>query len=357
MRLPTLLLAALVLGMAVAAPEPSLAQKPVPLAQSTPITVEARRLNSFYRGGGETQRFGRVEFRGGLVLSSPSREFGGWSGLIIDPDGRRMMAISDAGTWMTADIGYDGTHPVSINNARIGPIRGIGGVALTRARDRDSEDIALVDGSIAKGNMLIAFEHNHRIGRFTTTEAGLSPPFGYMKRAPEFSRLKPNVGIEAVTVLRGGPHKGAVVAFGEELRDAQGNHTGWIWPTGPGSDPQRLGVTDIGRFAVTGAASLPDGGLIILERYFRWVEGVKMRLRSVPAGEINAGALLSGEVLMEADMRYEIDNMEGLAVHRGARGEPIITVISDDNFNPLLQRTILLQFALNGPRTAAAPGK
>jgi hypothetical protein len=38
--------------------------------------------------------------------------------------------------------------------------------------------------------------------------------------------------------------------------------------------------------------------------------------------------------------------MEGVAVHRGERGETIITLISDDNFNHLLQRTILLQFSL-----------
>jgi hypothetical protein len=37
--------------------------------------------------------------------------------------------------------------------------------------------------------------------------------------------------------------------------------------------------------------------------------------------------------------------MEALAVHRNAAGETILTLISDDNFNPL-QRTILLRFAL-----------
>jgi hypothetical protein len=49
--------------------------------------------------------------------------------------------------------------------------------------------------------------------------------------------------------------------------------------------------------------------------------------------------------LLEADHRYEIDNMEGLSVHRGAGGETILTMISDDNFS-IIQRTLLLQFAL-----------
>jgi hypothetical protein len=39
--------------------------------------------------------------------------------------------------------------------------------------------------------------------------------------------------------------------------------------------------------------------------------------------------------------------MEGIAVHRGAGGETVVTLISDDNFNRLLQRTILLQFVLH----------
>jgi hypothetical protein len=37
-----------------------------------------------------------------------------------------------------------------------------------------------------------------------------------------------------------------------------------------------------------------------------------------------------------------------MAVHQGARGETVVSLISDDNFNGFLQRTVLLQFALLG---------
>jgi hypothetical protein len=40
--------------------------------------------------------------------------------------------------------------------------------------------------------------------------------------------------------------------------------------------------------------------------------------------------------------------MEGIAVHRGARGETVVSLISDDNFNSFLQRTVFLQFTLLG---------
>ena len=39
--------------------------------------------------------------------------------------------------------------------------------------------------------------------------------------------------------------------------------------------------------------------------------------------------------------------MEGLAVHRGAGGETVLSLISDDNFNHFLQRTVFLQFTLH----------
>ncbi|NJO22593.1 MAG: hypothetical protein HC868_06160 [Sphingomonadales bacterium] len=85
----------------------------------------------------------------------------------------------------------------------------------------------------------------------------------------------------------------------------------------------------------------------MLERRFRWMEGVKMRLRQLPASQIALGVTIEGETLIEADMAYEIDNMEGVAVHTGPRGEAVVTMVSDDNFNPMLQRTLLLQFTLH----------
>ena len=64
----------------------------------------------------------RLEFRGGLVLTSPSRDFGGWSGLVMDAGGRSLLAVSDAGSWLTADIVYEGERPARMTNARLGPL-------------------------------------------------------------------------------------------------------------------------------------------------------------------------------------------------------------------------------------------
>jgi hypothetical protein len=59
------------------------------------------------------------------------------------------------------------------------------------------------------------------------------------------------------------------------------------------------------------------------------------------------GALVDGTPLVSADMAYQIDNMEGIGVHRTPSGETVLTLVSDDNFSAI-QRNLLLQFTLVG---------
>lgn len=306
------------------------------------IEVSARPIASFLKDGGARTRFGKLEWRGGIVLAASSSSFGGWSGLVLDPDGERLLAISDAGTWMSAEIVRAKGRLAGLRHARIGALKARGDKPLARERDRDSEALALSGGTLDKGTALISFEKNNRIGRFAVADGEIGPPTDYLKIPPAYRRSSSD-GIEAVTVLRGGPLAGAVVAFAEHRLRSRADHTGWIWI---GKEPMPFTVADIGEYQITDAAALADGSLLILERSFSWSEGVRMRLRRLPAAEISPGAVVKGEVLVEADMAYEIDNMEGLAVREGEDGEILITMISDDNFNTFLQRTILIEFAL-----------
>ena len=71
-----------------------------------------------------------------------------------------------------------------------------------------------------------------------------------------------------------------------------------------------------------------------------------MRIRRIPLAAHQAGCAGRRRAdLFEADLGYQIDNMEGIAVHRNARGETILTLVSDDNFSAI-QRNLLLQFRL-----------
>jgi hypothetical protein len=312
------------------------------------IEVKARPISAFQRANPLRSTFGRLTFRGGLVLTSSADGFGGFSGLLLDEAGRKLLAVSDEGAWLAAEIAYKGDAPSAIVAAGLGRIAALRGRTLDRKRDLDAESMTLVSGTLARGEALIGFERNHRIGVFPIEGGGLAPPTRYIKLPPDAKAMRSNKGFEAVAVLKGGPRKGAIVAFSERYPRSD-HHVGWLWV---GGQPQRLTMTDIGEFEITDAASLKDGRLLVLERRFRWTEGVKMRLREIPADAIRPGALLEGQVLLEADLSYEIDNMEGLAIHTGPAGETVLTLLSDDNFNTILQRTLLLQFVLTDAPTA-----
>jgi hypothetical protein len=101
-------------------------------------------------------------------------------------------------------------------------------------------------------------------------------------------------------------------------------------------------------YDVSDAALLPGGDVLLLERKFSWTGGLVVRIRRIPLGAIKPDAVVDGPVLLEADLGFEIDNMEGLSVHRMPSGEIVLTLVSDDNF-AALQRTLLLQFTLAEP--------
>ena len=321
--------------------------------QVTSISVVARPLDSYQRGPGDTKRFGRLEFRGGLTMTSTDARFGGLSGFIIAPDGRRFLSVSDEGHWLSGEITYAGKAPSGIANARMGPLLALNGRPLTRKRDADAEELALLSGTLSHGVAVVAFERNHRLVRYPIINGGLGRPTALVGLPPQSKRMTSNSGIEAVTVMRGGPFKGAILAFAEDLKDADGHQIGWLLGQGA---PKQLAVKEIGGFALTGAAAMDDGSVLLLERRFRITEGVKMRLRYIAAAELKPGHVIEGETLISSDMSYEIDNMEAVAVHTAPGGETVVTLVSDDNYNKFLQRNLLLQFTLH-PATAKATSR
>lgn len=309
------------------------------------VTIEARRIPQFQSTNVTGNQFGRLEYLGGLQLTSDAKEFGGLSGLTIEPDGKRFLAVSDEGHWLAGEIAYQADRPIGIVNSRMGPIVALRGRTLDKKRDLDAEALSPLDGTLTRGYVLVGFERNHRIGIFPVAGGTLEAPIRYLKLPPEARRMKSNKGFEAVAALKGGPLKGSIIAFAERFPGEESRHTGWLWIK---NQPSALTLVDHAGFDITDAASLSDGRLLVLERRFRWTEGVKMRLRLIAADQIKPGALLDGEILIAADLSSQIDNMEALAVHSDSAGNDILTMISDNNFNSILQRTLLLQFKLTG---------
>jgi len=162
-------------------------------------------------------------------------------------------------------------------------------------------------------------------------------------RPPGMAKLPSNRGIECLAMApKQTALAGTLIAISERALDEAGNIKGFLIG---GKTPGEFTVKRTGDFDIVDCALLPDGDFIILERFFSWRQGVAMRLRRIPFASLAPGALLNGPILMEADLGYEIDNMEGLAVHRAANGDVVLTLVSDDNFS-VIQRTLLLQFTL-----------
>jgi hypothetical protein len=321
---------------------PALADKPQTALEGPISTTVTAIPIDFDRDNPGRKEFGKLIFRAGLNLYAKSIYFGGFSAVAVDPSGKALLAVSDAGTWLKANLDYDGRKLKGLSGAVLGPMLGPDGKPLRADTLRDSEGMTLIDGDTKQGTAFVSFERKHRIARYPFTADRFGPPAGTVPLPSGTKAMSANAGIEAIAMIRTGKLAGTLVIFSERLPDKNGNLQGWLIG---GPAPGGIVLKRLGGFDITDAAPLPDGGIVVLERRFRYSEGIKMRIRRVAASELKRGALIQGEVLLEADDSLNIDNMEAIAAHRTQSGETVITLMSDDNYSPL-QRTLIMQFAL-----------
>jgi hypothetical protein len=310
------------------------------ISAPTAIEVNARPIPAFDPRDRSHTRFGSLEYRSGLVLTSSAREFGGLSGLrFLDAKGERFLALSDQGVWFTGAIRYSGREMVGLDDVKAAPMLNAGGRPITERRYwYDSESIAL-DGSF----VYVGLERVNQLLRFDFSKGGTQSRSEIVPLPPAAATLPRNKGLEAlVFVPRGKPLGGTLLAFSERGLDPDGNLIAFLVG---GPSPGQFSVRRTENFDISDAVLMPSGELLILERKFSWFTGVNIRIRAIPLNSIAPGALVDGPALFEADLGHEIDNMEGIDTHVTAEGETVLTMISDDNFSPL-QRTLLLQFTL-----------
>ncbi|MEH2524805.1 MULTISPECIES: esterase-like activity of phytase family protein [unclassified Bradyrhizobium] len=306
---------------------------------TTPVSIEvnARPLPSFDTRDRSRLRFGELEYRSGLILTSRFRGFGGLSGLRLDTKGERFVAISDKGGWFTGRIVYKGREMTGLDDVEASPMLGPDGKPITSRGWFDTEALAL-DGSL----VYVGLERVNQILRFDFAK-GFTRAHGELIQLPLGVRKLPyNKGIEALVVApKGLPLAGTLIAISERGLDAQGNITGFLIG-------KTLGLFSIRRtdnFDVSDAVLLPSGGLLLLERKFSWLGGVGIRIRRFALASIVPGAVIDGPSIFEADLGHEIDNMEGIDAHVTPEGDTVLTLVSDDNFS-MIQRNLLLQFTL-----------
>lgn len=290
------------------------------------------------------KKFGRLLWRGGVVVESGHPWFGGFSGLALSDDGSRFIAVSDRGRWLS---GTFSTHK--------GRLQGVSHLKMSDmvfAKPRplakqwvDAEALAPLTRKGIDGPLLAGFERRERFLRY---KAGSIHRFRRPRQVPypkQISTGPANREVEGVGRFFAGPAKGWLLATSEQSTDDAGNIKSWLWR---GARTVSFSVQRFEDYAITDLAVTPDGEqFITLERSFNLPNPPGFAVRVFKVSDIEQAATVSGEVLFSGRRPfYAGDNMEGLAVHMTATGRLMLTLISDDNFNRTLQRTLIMRFEL-----------
>ncbi len=214
----------------------------------------------------------RITVEAVFALESEHQAFGGLSGLWLNPDGTRMIAVSDIGQRWQARLLHDddgrltGLDNWSVANLTMSPEDGDG------SRWIDSEALS-GDG---RGGLVVAYEGQHRLRRWS---------FGDLNAIPE-SVLLPdglggpsNSGIEALSTLE----DGRLFAVAERVGAWGGEGLmGWVIDREAAKDLIYIPGPDL---APTGAGRLEDT-VYIVERSFSLLDGFRTRLVALPSDAI-----------------------------------------------------------------------
>ncbi|WP_200847887.1 esterase-like activity of phytase family protein [Rhizobium sp. 18055] len=300
--------------------------------------VKSSIISDFKIGSNET-RFGPFEFLGGLEMVSPNRLFGSLSSIRFKDDHTHFVGVLDTGHWMAGRIERDPQGRLSgVANVEITPMRNRAGQSFEGKGHMDAEGVALHGDRV-----LVSFEQNHRVDAYPDPGFETSPAIDTMPIPFPRSALRANRGFETIAVAPvTSPLKGGTLIVAERSLDKDGNAYAAILD---GPLKGKLALAHYGDFDATDGAFLPNGDLLLLERRFNMAEGIGMRIRRIKSSDIKPGAVIDGEILLQGDFIYQIDNMEGLDAFTAADGTTHVILVSDDNHS-ILQRNLMLEFRL-----------
>lgn len=313
----------------------------LPAADPASVTLEFHPL-PLQTQDPTAEHVGHLRYLTGFHVTADSPDFGGFSGLVVDGQSRRLTAISDEGHWLTAkvDLAADGTLR-GLDDATIGVLYDDDGAPAGEKDRRDAEEIHELPGR----GFLVSFERQHRISLYPGVVNGSHP----LAKTPEpypfpsaIADTSANHGMEAFVVLG----DGRLMTFAEELRTGSDDMKGWIGHP-ERADWRGLTLEPQADFLPTGAAVLPSGDVLLLERSYQKGRGNRVRLSHIATEDLVPGARLVPRELALLEPPNLVDNMEAVAAHSGPGGKTLVYLLSDDNFSEN-QRTLLLQFELVG---------
>lgn len=266
-------------------------------------------------------------YAGGLVLGSPdTSRFHGLSDLEVAADGR-LVAVTDAGDLVKGRLVLDSEDRLAgVSDVTLEPLLDPQGRPISgRKSDSDAEGLAIWPN----GDLLVSFEHNHRIWLYPATGG---PP----RAVPSPQAAFPdNGGMEALALdPASGPD--AYLAGREDNRDT------WVCRLSGGCLPGPR-VQGDGAGALVAARALPGGRWAFLLRDYAPLVGNTIWL---VIADRNGRALDTHEIRKPAT----VDNFEALGALPRPDGTVRFYLLSDDNFSTG-QRTLLMAFDWTPPAT------
>lgn len=301
------------------------------------LDVETRRL-PLSSADPQADRVGRLKFLGAIQLEAKDARFGGISAMLWEPGCNRLLAVSDAGTWLVLAPAEAGERLEGISQAWIAPVLAPDGRPPLSKRAADAEGLA----RLSDGSSWVFYEQDHRGERFATLSAcrleSLAEAPDRRWVPPDSADWPENGGMEAV----GGAGTSLRILL-EAVPGPAGGKLGLAGAPGPALSPFDWEAPSGHQPTAMDPITADGSRMLVLHRRFSPLEGVSAVLVEADIGPDQSGSVRPREV---AQLRAPllVDNMEALAVRR--EGERLFVYLaSDDNFNAL-QRTLLMKFEL-----------
>jgi hypothetical protein len=263
-----------------------------------------------------------------FVWDEPFDGFGGYSALIIDPDGVGFIAGSDRQHYLTGRLERDPNgHITQINDVTYWPVRLGKNSNVTRFQG-DLEGLT----RMADGRIGMAFENYARI---QIMEAPGEIPRSVHKW-DVFAGVFGNEVFEAIATL---PDGTVLAVFEHDHQRGQGGRQTYM--TTPAYHYDGENLTGPSRFPVTkgydvsGADLGPDGCLYVLERHYGLLSGFQFQLIRMDPYDWQAG-----RTLLYRSKPMHLGNAEGISVWQN-KATLTATLITDDGFPPTAATRII----------------
>ena len=268
---------------------------------------------------------GTAQYLGSYTWTLKKPWFGGFSALKITDGGRAMVVLSDRATLVTTAIQRRQGRISGVTARTAHRLRASSGKRL-RGFAGDSEGLAIAPD----GSRYISFEGAARVARYHRPDGRAK----VLPRPKAFRKLPSNKSLETLAI----DARGRLYTLPERAYDKHGQIPVWRWNGKRWSRP--FSLPPRGGFLPVDADFGPDGRFYLLERDLTLL-GFRSRLRR---WDLTAAGPVNETVLLQTGPGTH-DNLEGLSVWTGRRGQLRATMVSDDNFLTL-QRTELVEYAL-----------